>query len=87
MSGPTGDRAANPASTGVGEVRFDDVAAAEAAMSTPEWRAVIEDAATFMDMQRVTALWAEEHASRSHAAATCSRACVRDLTRRASKAG
>jgi hypothetical protein len=31
------------------------------ATATPEWRAVLDDAATFMDMERVTAGWVEEH--------------------------
>jgi uncharacterized protein (TIGR02118 family) len=39
----------------------DSIATAEAALATPEWRAVIEDAATFMDLDRVTAAWVEEH--------------------------
>ncbi len=60
-AGPTGDTAAEPAYTGLGELWFDDFSAAQAAMSTPGWRTVIEDAATFMDMQRITAFWAEEH--------------------------
>ncbi len=30
-------------------------------MLTPEWKRVIGDAATFMDMQRITAAWAEEY--------------------------
>ena len=36
-------------------------AAAEAALATPEWKAVIDDASTFMDLDRVSAAWAEEH--------------------------
>ena len=40
---------------------FDDLPAAQAAMQTPEWKAVLEDAATFMDMARLTAVWAYEH--------------------------
>jgi uncharacterized protein (TIGR02118 family) len=46
---------------GVGEVWFDSPEAAETAIATPEWHAVLDDAATFMDMERVTAGWAEEH--------------------------
>jgi uncharacterized protein (TIGR02118 family) len=46
---------------GVGEVWFDSQEAAETAIATPEWHAVLDDAATFMDMDRVTAGWAEEH--------------------------
>lgn len=57
---PASDAESQPPYTGLGEVWFDDVSAAEAAMATPEWRRVIEDAATFMDVQRITAAWAEE---------------------------
>jgi uncharacterized protein (TIGR02118 family) len=46
---------------GVGEVWFDSEEDAEVATATPEWRAVLDDAATFMDMERVTAGWVEEH--------------------------
>jgi uncharacterized protein (TIGR02118 family) len=60
-TGPVGDAAKQPPYTGLGEVWFDDISAAQAAMATPEWRRVIEDAATFMDMKRITAAWAEEH--------------------------
>jgi hypothetical protein len=31
------------------------------AMVTPEWRAVVDDVATFMDIERLSAAWAEEH--------------------------
>jgi uncharacterized protein (TIGR02118 family) len=58
--GPSGDAGERPAWTGLGEVWFDDESAAHAAMATPEWRTVMEDAATFMDLQRITATWAEE---------------------------
>ena len=60
-TGPAGDAGSQPPYTGFGEVWFDDVSAAQAAMSTREWTRVIEDAATFMDTQRITAAWAEEH--------------------------
>jgi uncharacterized protein (TIGR02118 family) len=56
--GPGG---AAPASAGLGELWFDSVEAAEAALATDEWKAVIDDAATFMDMDHVTAVWAEAH--------------------------
>lgn len=46
---------------GLGEVWFDTVEDAQAAARTPEWAAVLEDAATFMDVDRVVAAWAEEH--------------------------
>ena len=34
-----------------------------ASQATPQWRAVIEDAATFMDVDRLTIAWAEEYAA------------------------
>jgi uncharacterized protein (TIGR02118 family) len=51
----------DPPFLGVGEVWFDSQADAGAAIASHEWRAVLDDAATFMDMSRVTAGWAEEH--------------------------
>jgi uncharacterized protein (TIGR02118 family) len=50
-----------PPYTGLGEVWFGTVEAAQAALGTPEWAAVIEGAATFMDMGRILVAWAEEH--------------------------
>ncbi|MPZ72742.1 MAG: EthD family reductase [Nitriliruptorales bacterium] len=50
-----------PPYTGLGEVWFDSVEDAQTAASTPEWAAVLDDAATFMAMDRVVAAWAEEH--------------------------
>jgi hypothetical protein len=47
--------------TGLGEVWFDSFEAAAEATTTPEWAAVIADADTFMDLNRVVAAWAEEH--------------------------
>jgi len=47
--------------TGLGEVWFDSFEAAAEATATPEWAAVIADADTFMDLNRVVAAWAEEH--------------------------
>jgi uncharacterized protein (TIGR02118 family) len=47
--------------TGLGEVWFDSFEAAQAAAETPQWSAVIADAKTFMDFDRVLAAWAEEH--------------------------
>lgn len=38
---------------------FDDPDAARTAMSTPEWTAVVEDARTFMDFDRLLTVWAE----------------------------
>lgn len=31
------------------------------ATATPAWQAVLDDAATFMDMEKVTAGWVEEY--------------------------
>lgn len=45
--------------TGLGEVWFDDPDAVRTAMSTPEWTAVIKDARTFMDFDRLLTVWAE----------------------------
>lgn len=56
--GPDGSE---PPYAGVGEVWFDSMQEARAALATPEWRAVIEDASTFMDLDQVVAAWAEEH--------------------------
>jgi uncharacterized protein (TIGR02118 family) len=62
ITGPAGDAGGQPLPyTGVGEVWFDDAPAAEAAVATPEWGRVIEDAMRFMDPQAITAVWAEEH--------------------------
>lgn len=47
--------------TGLGEVWFDDFDAAARATSTAEWKAVIADARTFMDLERVVAAWATEY--------------------------
>ena len=60
-TGPGGTAGMPPPYTGLGEAWFDDLSAARAAMATREWRTVIEDAATFMDMQRLTVAWAKEH--------------------------
>ena len=56
--GPDGSE---PPYAGVGELWFDDIEAAKASLETPEWRAVIEDASTFMALDHVTAAWVEEH--------------------------
>src|SRR5688500_2987151 len=61
LLGPAGDPGAQPPFTGLGEVWFDDLAAAQAALNTSEWRAVVEDASTFMDMEHLSAAWAQEH--------------------------
>jgi uncharacterized protein (TIGR02118 family) len=57
-TGPDGSEAPY---AGVGELWFDSIESAKTALATSEWRAVIEDASTFMDLDRVTAAWAEEH--------------------------
>jgi uncharacterized protein (TIGR02118 family) len=61
VAGPARDAGAQVPFAGLGEVWFDDFAAAQAAMGTPEWRAVLADAATFMDIDHLTVAWAEEH--------------------------
>jgi uncharacterized protein (TIGR02118 family) len=58
VAGPGG---AEPPYTGLGEVWFDSVDDARAAAESPEWAAVLADAATFMDLRRTVAAWAEEH--------------------------
>jgi uncharacterized protein (TIGR02118 family) len=45
---------------GLGEVWFDDDAAACAALASPEWAAVIDDAKSFMDFSTVTAVWVDD---------------------------
>jgi uncharacterized protein (TIGR02118 family) len=52
---------AEPPYAGLGEVWFESRQAAEDAATTNEWESVLEDAATFMDMTRVVAAWADEH--------------------------
>lgn len=47
--------------TGLGEVWFEDFESATAATKSPEWEAVIADAATFMDLDTVVAAWAHEY--------------------------
>jgi len=48
-----------PPCAGVGEAWFDDTSDAHAALQSPEWAAVIEDAQTFMDLETVVATWVE----------------------------
>jgi uncharacterized protein (TIGR02118 family) len=50
-----------PPYAGLGELWFESIDTANAALATPEWRAVLADAATFMDLEHVSAAWAEEH--------------------------
>jgi uncharacterized protein (TIGR02118 family) len=58
VPGPDGS---NPPYTGLGEVWFDSIESATAAVRSVEWQAVIADADTFMDMTQISAAWAEEH--------------------------
>jgi uncharacterized protein (TIGR02118 family) len=59
IPGPDG---AEPPYAGLGEVWFESLAAVQTATQSAEWRAVLADAATFMDIERISAAWAEEHA-------------------------
>lgn len=52
---------AEPPFLGIGEVWFASREDADRTAATPEWKAAMADAATFMDMDRVVAGWAEEH--------------------------
>ncbi len=56
--GPDGT---DPSYAGLGEVWFDTFEDAEAAVASAEWRAVVDDARAFMDVERVTAAWADEY--------------------------
>jgi uncharacterized protein (TIGR02118 family) len=55
VPGPDG---ADPPYAGLGELWFDTLEDANAALASSEWRDVIADAATFMDLDRVNAAWA-----------------------------
>ena len=59
IPGPDG---AEPPYAGLGEVWFESLPAVRTAMESAEWHAVITDAATFMDTERISAAWADEHA-------------------------
>ena len=50
-----------PPYAGLGELSFETLEDAHAALRTAEWPAVIEDASEFMDLDHVTAAWANEH--------------------------
>jgi uncharacterized protein (TIGR02118 family) len=52
---------AEPPFLGIGEVWFESRDEADRTQAMPEWKAAMADAATFMDMDRVVAGWAEEH--------------------------
>lgn len=56
--GPDGS---DPPYAGLGELSFETFEDAHAALGTAEWHAVIEDASGFMDLNHVTAAWANEH--------------------------
>jgi uncharacterized protein (TIGR02118 family) len=49
-----------PTYTGLGELWFDSLEVAMATQTTPHWREVVDDAAGFMDLHRLTIAWAEE---------------------------
>lgn len=51
----------DPPYAGLGEVWFESMEVAVSSQATPQWQAVIEDAATFMDLDRLTIAWAEEY--------------------------
>ena len=46
---------------GRGEVWFDSMEVAVAAQARQQWRAVVDDAATFMDLDRLAIVLAEEY--------------------------
>jgi uncharacterized protein (TIGR02118 family) len=54
-----------PAYAGVGEAWLDDLAAAQVALESDEWAAVIDDAKTFMDFDSLVATWVERHTVRA----------------------
>jgi uncharacterized protein (TIGR02118 family) len=56
--GPDGSE---PPYAGLGELWFETFEDAAAALDSPEWRAVIDDARGFMELSAVTAAWADEH--------------------------
>ena len=56
--GPDG---ADPPYAGLGELSFETLEDAQAALSTAEWQAVVQDASEFMDLDHAIVAWAEEH--------------------------
>jgi uncharacterized protein (TIGR02118 family) len=58
--GPDGT---DPPYAGLGELSFETLEDAHSALGTAEWHAVIEDASEFMDLDHVTAAWANEHSA------------------------
>jgi uncharacterized protein (TIGR02118 family) len=60
VPGPDGSE---PPYAGMGELSFETLENAQAALSSAEWQAVIADAREFMDLDRVIAAWADEHSA------------------------
>ena len=58
-----------PPYAGLGEARFASFEDAARATETAEWAAVLEDARTFMDFDRLTVAWAERRVVVSEAGA------------------
>lgn len=58
--GPDGT---DPPYAGLGELSFETLEDAHAALGTAEWQAVIDDASEFMDLDHVAAAWATEHSA------------------------
>jgi hypothetical protein len=50
-------RRTSATTTALFELWFDTLQAAEAALATPEWEAVVKDAATFVDMAAHLGSW------------------------------
>ena len=61
VAGPEG---VEPPYAGLGEVWFETLDSAQAALASSEWKSVLDDAATFMDMGAISAAWASEHTVR-----------------------
>ena len=57
----TGVGGADPPYAGVGQTWFATFEVAQLATSSPEWAAVIEDARTFMDFDRLVVAWTNEN--------------------------
>ena len=58
LSGPEG---VDPPYAALGEAWFTTFDNAQLATTSPEWAAVIEDARTFMDFDRLVVAWAREN--------------------------
>jgi uncharacterized protein (TIGR02118 family) len=61
ISSPEG---VEPPYAGLGEVWFESDEAAASALAPDEWKAVLEDAASSMDLEHVSAACASEHVVR-----------------------